>query len=327
MRKIALISTGGTIASKVDHETGKMMAGEQTGEELLAKCNLDSLDKDISITVKSLLQIPSNQMTFKNNVFIYEKMKEMEEEGYEGFVVTHGTDTLEESSYFMNLIWNSDSPVVFTGSQLSPTENNTDAFHNISNALLVASSIESKGMGVLVSFNDRIFSAQHVTKMHASNIDGFGAPRSGPLGIVDYGRVHYFQRPIHRENYQVNLDLPKVEIIKQYIDMDASIIDYYMSKGVKGLIIEGWGRGHSTLEIAEKVKEAAESGVLVVITSTCIDGEVAPVYGFKGGLNDLLIKGAIHGHDYMPKKARIKLMVLIASGLSEEDIRKKFEIY
>lgn len=327
MRKIALISTGGTIASKVDTKTGKMMAGLQTGEELLAQCNLADMDKDVGITINSLFQIPSNQMTFEKNLIIYQTMKQMEKDGYSGFVVTHGTDTLEESAYFINLLWDSELPVVFTGSQFSPTVNNTDAFHNISNALLVASSPTSKGMGVLVAFNDRIFSSQYVTKLHASNIDGFGAPRSGPLGIVDYGRVHYFQKPIQREVFKIENSLPKVEIISQYIGMDASIFDYYILNGTRGLIIEGYGRGHSSLETAEKVKKATGQGIIVVVTSTCIDGEVAPVYAFRGGLNDLLLQGAISGYDYMPKKARIKLMVLMASGLKEEEIKKKFEIY
>lgn len=328
IRKIALISTGGTIASKVDPVTGKLMSGKQTGEELLAKCNLENLENDISITVKSLLQVPSNYMTFEKNIILYNAIKQLTDEGYEGFVVTHGTDTLEESSYFISLLWNSDIPIVFTGSQFGPTDNNTDAFHNISNALLIASTKESKGMGVLVSFNDRIFSPQYVTKLHASNIDGFGSPRSGPVGIVDYGKVHYFQKSIHREHYSVELEeLPKVEIIKQYIDLDEGIVDYYTSHGTKGLIIEGYGRGHANPKVAEKIKYAIEQGVTVVITTTCIDGEVAPVYLFKGSLNELLSMGAINGYDYMPKKARIKLMTLLASGIGEENIQSKFDEY
>ncbi len=325
--KIALLSTGGTIASKVDPETGKFMSGAQTGEELLSKCRLDKLDKDVEIIVKSVFQIPSNAMTFNYNKILFDTMKELVKEGYEGFVITHGTDTMEESSFFMSLLWDEDFPVVFTGSQFSPTESNTDAFHNISNALLVASSKESKGMGVLVAFNDRIFAAQYVTKMHASNINGFAAPRSGLLGVVDFGRVHYFHKPLHREYYQLTSELPKVEIIKQYIDMDENIVDHYLSQGVKGLVIEGYGRGHTNPRLVEKLQEALDKGIAVVITTTCIDGEVEPAYKFKGSVDDLLSRGAINGRDYMPKKARIKLMVLLAKGIQKDQLQSKFNAY
>lgn len=328
MKKIALISTGGTIASKVNGKTGLLMAGEQTGEELLDQCDIKTLGNEAQVVVKSLFQIPSNQMSFEKCRILFNVMREMVvAEGFEGFVVTHGTDTLEESAYFLSLLWKSDVPVVFTGSQFSPTDNNTDAFHNIANALLAASSADSRGMGVLVAFNDRIFAAQYATKIHASNINGFGSPRSGPLGVVDFGRVHYFQRPCHRESYEVEGDLPAVEIVKEYIDMDATVPDYYVSRGAKGLVVEGFGRGHTTLASTDAIKRALANGVAVVITTVCPDGEVAPVYGYKGGLNDLVQAGAINGRDYSSKKARIKLMVLLAGGVNGGDLQNKFDAY
>jgi len=115
-------------------------------------------------------------------------------------------------------------------------------------------------------------------------------------------------------------------IVKEYMDMDNSIIDYYVSRGASGLIVEAFGRGNTTLGTAERIKSAIEKGVIVVITTSCPDGEVAPVYGYKGGLNDLLMMGAISGHDYTSKKARIKLMVLLASGITNKnDIQIEFD--
>ncbi len=327
MKKIAMLSTGGTIASKVDKTTGKLMAGEQTGEELLAACNISDLGKSTEVTVHSVFQVPSNRMRFENNLELLEIIRGLEKEGYEGYVITHGTDTMEESAYFLSLLWEGDHPIVFTGSQFSPTDNNTDAYHNIANALLTAACADSLGMGVMIAFNDRIYAAEYVEKVHASNIAGFASPRSGPIGIVDFGKVHYFTKPLCRTVYQLKKPLPKVEIVREYMNMDASVIDYFVSNGTEGIIVEGFGRGHTEMASTERLKEAMKKGVIVVDTTVCPDGEVAEVYGYIGSVNDLMKAGAINGHDCSGKKARIKLMVLLASGIEKDGIQAEFDRY
>lgn len=330
MKKIVLLSTGGTIASNEDPTTGLMMAGEQTGEQLLAQCNQTYLrENQIHVDIRSVFQVPSNQMSFERCIELLELMHSIRKEiSPDGYVVTHGTDTLEESAYFLSLYWDLEIPVVFTGAQFSPTTNNTDAFHNITNALLVAADERSINTGVTIAFNDRIFSAQYATKTHASNIDGFSSRKSGPLGIVDCGRVHYFSFPAHREVLgKPQLPLKEVAIIKSCMDMDTDVYNYYLQRGTSGLIIEAYGRGHVDLPSAEQIQKVVENGVPVVITSTCGDGEVAEVYGFKGALHDLVQHGAINGRDYDSKKARIKLMALLSSAVPTKDIQNHFNSY
>lgn len=325
MKKIALLTTGGTIASKVDDNTGKLMAGQQTGEEIFSKCNLSHLKGKIDITVESVYQVPSNQMSFEKLQILLNRINELKNKGFDGFVITHGTDTMEESAYFMSLISSGLEPIVFTGSQVSPTENNTDAFSNLSNAITVAASDFSKGLGTIVVFNDKIFTAQYVTKVHASNIDGFDSPRNGCIGIVDSGKVHYFSRPFHYENYDIMKKFPKVGIFKECIDNDPEIIDYYISNGYEGIVVEGYGRGQTNIDSRDKLIEAIEKGIKVVVTTTCPNGEVAPVYGYIGSFYDLLENGAINGKDYTSKKARIKLMLLLSGDYDLDNIRKEFE--
>ena len=327
MKKVGLISTGGTIASKVDPITGKMMAGEQTGKELLDKCNLKYLGDELEIKVNSLFQIPSNQMDFYRLEKLYNKINEMKNNDYDAIVITHGTDTLEETAYFLDLVLDNEIPVVITGSQFSPTTNNTDAYHNLSNAILVASSEKSKDAGTVVVFNDRIFSPRYVTKIHASNINGFGAPRNGNIGIVDFGRVEYFYNMNKREHIKIHQNLPKVGIYKECLGNDPSMIDYYIENNYSGIIVEGYGRGHTNLGSRDKLIEAICKGITVVITTTCMDGKVEPVYGYLGSLDDLTKNGALSGHDYTAKQARIKLMLLLANEYSKDEIKKSFENY
>lgn len=325
MKKIALLTTGGTIASKVNPETGKFMAGQQTGEELFAACNLDHLVGKVDILVESVFQIPSNQITFKKLQFLIKRIWELESEGYQGFVITHGTDTMEESAYFVSLLSKNKSAIVFTGSQVSPTENNTDAFSNLSNAISVAASDEAKNMGTIVVFNDKIFTARYVTKVHASNIDGFDSPRNGCIGIVDLGKVYFYSKPCYLEEYEIKKELPKVGIFKECLDNDAEIVEYYIANGYEGIVVEGYGRGQTNVESRDKLVKAMDKGIKVVITTACHNGEVAPVYGYKASCDDLMQNGAILGKDYTSKKARIKLLVLLAAGYELDQIIKEFE--
>jgi L-asparaginase len=174
------------------------------------------------------------------------------EEGFTGFVVTPAR-TRWRSRLISFLLWDSDEPVIFTGSQFSPTDNNTDAFHYISNALLIAASDESKNLGVLVAFNDRIFAAQYATKIHASNIDGFGSPRSGALGIVDFGRVPLLPKAMPKGKLPAETPLAVVEIVKEYMEWTLLSYDYHVSRGVEGLVIEGFGRGHTNMESTDAI--------------------------------------------------------------------------
>ena len=148
---------------------------------------------------------------------------------------------------------------------------------------------------------------------------------TGYLGYVDKGEVFIINSPVHQESHKIVKEISNVEIIKACLGGDGRLIDCAEDLGLKGLIIEGVGRGHVTPEVAAAAARAVKKGIYVIITTACEEGRVHPVYDFKGGVVDLKSKGVITGHDYDSKKARIKLIILLASGIeSREEIQQAF---
>ena len=192
MKKIALLTTGGTIASQKDDNSGMQISGKITGEDLLKSSGIDVKEIGIELDVHSVFQLSSNRMGFKQCEELIERMNTLRQnDDVKGFVITHGTDTMEETAFYLSLRWPYDEPVIITGAQIAPEYRNTDAFHNLKTALIVAADDQSKGRGVQLVFNDKIFDPRYVTKIHSSNIDGFGAPETGPSGIIDGDAVQY----------------------------------------------------------------------------------------------------------------------------------------
>lgn len=320
--KIVLLTTGGTIASKKNPATGFYTAGALTGDELASMCNLPS---EIEMQVESVFQIPSSFMDFDHMILLKQKIEAVfKDKDVGGIVVTHGTDTLEETAYFLDLTISDKRPVVVTGSQRVPDAAGSDAFLNIRQAVLAASNRESEDIGTVVLFNEKIFSARNVTKYHSSNLDGFSSSGFGYLGVVDQDKVYYYQRPVRRETYNIEGSLPDVEIIKCYAGSRPDFITCASESAVSGLVLEAMGRGHVPPQMVDAVSEAVKTGIQVVLTSSALEGEVRPVYEGEGSGNDLQNRGIILGKDYDSKKARIKLAVLIASG--REDLDKLFQM-
>jgi L-asparaginase len=314
MKKIVVLTTGGTIASKPSAATGLYTSGAMTAEELI---DTKKLGLDVAVEMETVFQIPSNGMTFERLMVLRSRIIErLRDDDVLGVVVTHGTDTLEESSYFLDLTLDTIRPVVMTGSQRTPGEEGTDAYTNIRDAIVVAASPDCRDLGVLLLFNEGIYAAKHVKKMHAFNIHAFTAFGFGMLGYVDKGRAYLEQRPVRREFLPVEEgDFPRVEIVKASLGSDGAMVDHAVAAGAAGLVLEGLGRGHVTPEFVDSVSRAVDAGVRVVLTTTCEMGRVHPVYDFAGGVKDLQSRGVIAGHDYDSRKARIKLTVLLAAGI------------
>ncbi|WP_022666167.1 asparaginase [Desulfospira joergensenii] len=323
MKKVVVLTTGGTIASVKNDSNGLFTSGALPGEQLIDR---EKIDSAVSVEVASIFQVPSNAMSFDHLLTLRDKILEyFSDPDVAGITVTHGTDTLEESSYFLDLVINDPRPVVLTGSQRATFEEGTDSYANIRDAVTAAACPDCRDMGVMVLFNEYLFSAKYVKKMHAYNVHAFTSFGTGYLGYVDKGKVYMIHRPVRRESHEIKQDLPRVEIIKACLDGDGGLISCAADLGLQGLIIEGVGRGHVTPKVAQAVAKAVEKGIFVVITTACEQGRVHPVYDFKGGVVDLKSKGAITGHDYDSKKARIKLIVLLASGIeSKDDLQQAF---
>lgn len=329
MKKIFIITTGGTIASQKTGDSELLSSGSIKGEELIF---MEDLALDLELKVESLFQIPSNHMTFKKLLQLKNKVNYLfEEENADGIVITHGTDTLEETAYFLDLTINNEKPIVVTGSQRSPMAKGTDAFINLRQSILTAAAEQSKNLGTVVVFNEKILAAKHVKKVHSYNVNGFNSYGYGYLGYVDDDDVYIYQKPVKKEYYPISSEttqLPRVDIVKFPTDTDGKVVDYLVSNNISaGIIIEGSGRGHIAPTAAESISKAEEKGVKVILTTDCEEGRVHPVYDFKGGVNDLVKRGVIIGKDYDSKKARIKLTVLLAAEIAEkEKIKAAFEV-
>ncbi|MCM3692867.1 asparaginase [Neobacillus niacini] len=315
MKKVVLLTTGGTIASKPNKDSGKLASGELTGEELAAMCNLP---KDIEVVVESVFQKASIHITFDDLVVLKNKIVQyFEDDKVSGVVVTHGTDTLEETAYFLDLTIMDPRPVVITGSQRSPEDLGSDVFINLRHAIYSACSEDLRNAGAVVVFNERIFAARYVKKEHASNIQGFNVFGFGYLGIIDNDVVHIFQRPIKREYFAIQSPIPQVEIVKCYIGADGKFIKAARESGVRGIILEGVGRGQVAPQMMEEIEKSLSEGIVLVITTSAEEGSVYTTYDYKGSAYDLYNKGVILGSDNDSKKARIKLAVALASGLAK----------
>jgi L-asparaginase len=312
MRKVVLLTTGGTIASKPNKDSGKLVAGEITGEELAAMCNLP---EDIEVIVESVFQKASMHITFEDLVYLKGRIDEyFKDETISGAVVTHGTDTLEETAYFLDLTVDDDRPVIVTGSQRSPEDLGSDVFINLRHAIYSACCQDLRGTGTVVVFNERIFGARYVKKEHASNIQGFNAFGFGYLGIIDNDEVYIYQKPIKREVFQLKTSIPKIEIIKCYLGGDGTFIKAARENGAKGIVLEGVGRGQVAPLMMDEIEKAIEAGIMIVITTSAEEGAVYTTYDYKGSAYDLSKKGVLLGSDNDSKKARIKLGVALASG-------------
>ena len=322
MKKIAVIFNGGTISMKVD-ERIKAAVPSLTGEEIMSM--VTGIEEYAEIESYSFSSMPSPHMTFEMMLKLSEFSKELlNREDIDGVVITHGTDTLEETAYLLDLTINSNKPIVITGAMRSGSELGYDGPSNLAASICTAISDDAKGRGVLVCFNGELNSASEVTKANSMALNAFRTPNFGPIGIVDNNKVMFYRETKNTETYDVSDIKKDVALIKCVADMDSTLMDFVIEKGFGGIVIEGLGRGNVPPKMVEGIKRAIEKEVPVVIVSRCFEGRVHESYGYEGGGKMLKDLGVIFGDTLAGQKARIKLVLAINSGLSYERIRDIF---
>lgn len=323
MGKVAVIFTGGTIAMKQDPNL-KGAVPSLTGKDLLEI--IPHRENVLEIETIEFGNYPSPHLT----VELLEELREVVEktlkrDEIKGVVITHGTDTLEETAYFLELTTNFDKPIVLTGAMKNSSEAGYDGPSNLIDSLTTASSEKSKKRGVLVVLNGEIHSAKDVTKTHTSSLDTFKSPETGPLGYVDSGNV-YFYRNVEKRQYIPTKKLePRVSLLKVVFGMDDKLIRFLVENGERGIVIEGTGRGNVPPKVAEGIKYAISKGTVVVLVSRCPMGRVHPSYAYEGGGKHLESLGVIFGGNLSGQKARIKLMAALAYTSDYRKIREIFE--
>ena len=274
----------------------------------------------IAVEVRSLLQKPSNAISLDDLMSLRRECQALAESSdVTGIVITHGTDTLEETAYFLDITLPASPTLVLTGSQRAPHEPGTDAFRNIADAVMVAASDEARGLGTLVVFNQSIFSARQVRKVNSFQVNGFAAPDVGPLGYVDGDRVRVAMHPARPEALELPADatLPRVDILPAYLDASPALLEAAVAGGAAGLVIDGLGRGHVPPEWLDIIPRITAQGIPVVIVSSCPSGPVHASYEFVGSLASLEAAGIVAVPDLSARKARLALSVLLASAKGE----------
>jgi L-asparaginase len=321
--RLAAFFTGGTISMRFDPSTGGAVPA-LSGEEILAQ--VPGLDTIADFDVIDFGKWPGPHVTPVRMMDLARAARDkLADESVVGAIVTHGTDTLEETAYLLDMVLNEEKPVVFVGAMRNSSELSWDGPGNLRSAVRVAVDPQARGLGVIVAMNDQLIAAAEATKTHTESTDTFQSRDFGPLGIVDKDRVIITRRPIQRERISTDRIEERVDVIKMVAGADGRFIDFAINDGARGLVIEGLGRGNVTVAALPAIERAVKAGLPVVITSRCPRGRVLDTYAYEGAGKQLRKMGAILGGMLPSHKARIKLMLELGAGYSVERIRESFE--
>jgi len=323
VNKVVVIFNGGTISMKVDPKI-QAAVPTLTGEEIMSM--VTGIEAHAEVESYTFSSLPGPHMTPELMMKLSDYVKSfLDREDVDGVVVTHGTDSLEETAYLLDLTIKSEKPVVVTGSMRNSSELGYDGPANLAAAICTATSKEARNRGVLVCLNDELNCASEVTKTHSMHLNTFQSPEFGPIGIVDNNQAIFYRDSLNKNHIDTNKVETNVELIKACAGMDGKLIDFCVQEGAKGLIIEAMGRGNIPPKMAEAVERAIEKQVAVVIVSRCYKGRVLDSYGYPGGGKGLRNAGAIFGESLPGQKARIKLMLALGKTNDLREIRETFE--
>lgn len=322
--KVVLIATGGTIAMKIDPEK-KAPVPAISGEDLVA--TVPEIAEHARIEVVNFSNIPSDYMEPALWVKLQkEVVKALEQPDVAGVVISPGTDTIEETAFFLDLTVKTEKPVVLIGAQRNASERDFDGPRNLLNAVRICISPEARGKGVMVALNDQINAAREVTKTHTSNVETFRSGDFGFIGVVDSDRVVFYRTPTRRQHIPlVKEELPYVEIVSMYAGANGNMVKAAVAAGAKGVVVQALGWGNVNVPMYDAIKEAIEKGVVVVISTRVWTGRVLPIYGFKGGGKTLKELGTVMADDLSPQKARILTMLAMQSTSDPKEIQKFFD--
>ena len=324
MKTIAIVATGGTIAGTGKKgKTAAYHAGEIDIDSIIE--TIPEINEVAHIKEYQLMNINSNEMTHEKWLILKNNIEEiLSDDTIDGAVVTHGTDTLEETAYLLDLTINSDKPVVITGAMRSGSELGYDGPSNLAASICTAISDDAKGRGVLVCFNGELNSAAEVTKANSMALNAFITPNFGPIGIVDNNKVMFYRDAKKTETYDAKEINKDVLLIKCVADMDSTLIDFAIEKGFGGIVIEALGRGNVPPRMVEGIKRALDNKMPIVVVSRCFEGRVHESYGYEGGGKMLKDLGVIFGDTLPGQKARVKLSLAINSNISYDEIKNQF---
>ena len=322
-KKVGILFTGGTISMTIDKEIGANVP-TLSGKDIMSMAT--NVNDIADFEIKDFAEIPGPHMTADKLMELKHCVLELlNREDICGVVITHGTDSLEESAYYLDLVINHEKPVIVTGAMRSSSELGYDGSNNLSSAICVAISENARNKGVLVVLNNQVLLASEATKTDTMSLNTFKSPGKGALGIVDSNELLLFKNVTRRTFIDTDTVENKVALFKSGLGMDDTFIKHAVDMGYKGIVIEAMGRGNIPPQMYEGVKYAREHGVVVVITSRCLLGRVYDSYGYLGSGRDLKNLGCIFAGDLNGHKSRIKLMLALGKTNNINEIKDYFE--
>ncbi|HAR4347029.1 TPA: asparaginase [Staphylococcus aureus] len=322
MKHLLVIHTGGTIS----------MSQDQSNKVVTNDINPISMHQDVinqyaQIDELNPFNVPSPHMTIQHVKQLKDIILEaVTNKYYDGFVITHGTDTLEETAFLLDLILGIEQPVVITGAMRSSNEIGSDGLYNYISAIRVASDEKARHKGVMVVFNDEIHTARNVTKTHTSNTNTFQSPNHGPLGVLTKDRAQFHHMPYRQqalENVNEKLNVP---LVKAYMGMPGDIFSFYSREGIDGMVIEALGQGNIPPSALEGIQQLVSLNIPIVLVSRSFNGIVSPTYAYDGGGYQLAQQGFIFSNGLNGPKARLKLLVALSNNLDKAEIKSYFEL-
>jgi L-asparaginase len=323
---IALLGTGGTIASTAGAATAltDYMVTEGIDALLTAVPEITTL---ADIRCEQVFNVDSRCVTSKMLLKLAARVDTLlSDPTIDGVVITHGTDTLEETAYFLNLTVKSAKPVVLTGAMRPGSALSADGPLNLYHAILLASRREAAGLGVLVMLNDHVHAARFVTKTNTTQVESFQSAAQGSLGEVVNGQLHLYQKPGKRHTLDTQFKLgdirklPAVDIIYDHQDAGAHLYDASIAAGVKGIVVAACGNGSLTPQAEKGLKRAVRQGIACVRSTRSGSGLVT------ASPSDIR-RGLISGDTLNPQKARILLMLALTLGRDRDTIQSCFDLY
>jgi len=312
MKKILILHTGGTI-SMAEDENGHV------SPNAVNPMNAVSMQFDeVNLVTEDIFNLPSPHVTLSDMLVLKNRIKNaFIAEDFDGVVITHGTDTLEETAFFLDTTLSRGKPIVLTGAMRSSNELGTDGIYNLLTAIRVAADSNSSDRGVLVVMNDEIHSARYVTKTHTTNISTFQTPTHGPVGLLTKNKIIYFHKDSENQHLDVATVHGKVPIVKAFAGMTGEILDLLNLEQLDGLVIEALGAGNLPPIASQSLQRLLDAKVPVVLVSRCFNGIAEPVYSYQGGGSQLYEAGVMFADEVNSQKARIKLIIALNAGLKD----------
>jgi L-asparaginase len=323
---IGLLFTGGTISMKLDPATGAAVPALGAAEIL---AQVPRLGDVADFETEDFSRLPGPHVTPEHMWRLARRAAAwLERPDIHGLVITHGTDTIEETAYLLDLVLTSDKPVVLVGAMRTVSDPSWDGPANLIAAARVAASPASQGRGVSVVMDDLILPARDVRKVHTEASNAFASPEFGPVGVVDGGAVIYRRQQSPRWAWRDDRAEPglrvgrldtRVTLLQAYTGIDRAVADAHLAGDIRGVAVIAFGRGNVPPPIVPVVRDAVARGILVTVSSRCLSGRVSPRYGYEGGGLELARAGARLVGDLPGAKARLLHMVALGGTTGVEE--------